>query len=143
MAIRKVPKWCRVCQDYVPNIADHIRQHNLGENSDARDRQQYIGSTIKKKEDYFVCVLHQKKVPCSSRKFDGSRCDSKIFGMIKKSFMMNCIKGMSINPAEYHYGRITEPYFPVSDDNNCWYGIPINMDDKTVVIKGVLIHLKF
>ncbi len=139
----RFPKWCRVCQDYVPNIADHIKQHSLGENSDARDRQQYRGSTIKKKEDYFICVLHQKKVPCSSRKFDGSRCNCEPFGMIKKSFMMNCIKGLSLNPAEYHLGKINEPYFPISTDNNCWQAIPINMDDRTVVIKGVLIHLKF
>jgi len=137
------PKWCRTCQDYVPNIADHIKQHSLGENSDARDRQQYRGSTIKRKEDYFICVLHQKKVPCSSRKFDGTRCDYNPFGMIRKSFMMNCIKGLALNSAEHHLGKIHPPYFPVSEEDNSWHGVLINMDDRTVVIKGVTIHLRF
>ncbi len=138
-----VPRWCKTCGDYVTNIKDHIKQHGLGENSDARNRNQYVGSTSKKNEDYFVCILHQKKVPCSARKFDGTRCDCKAFGMIKKSFMMDCIKGLSLNPSERHLGKIHVPYFPVSTESNSWYGLKINMENRTVVIKGVTIHLKF
>lgn len=137
------PKWCRVCEDYVPNIADHIRQHGIGENSDARNRKQYSGSGIQKKEDYFICILHQRKTPCPAKKFDGSKCDYRPLGIIKKSFMMNCLKGLSLNPAEYHLGRIHEPYFPVSTDDNCWFGKFVDMDTRTVVIKGMTIHLRF
>ena len=136
------PRWCKVCEDYVPNIADHIKQHSLGENSDARNRNQYIGSSDKKNEDYMICIIHQKKVPCKARKFDGSKCDYP-FGMIKKSFMMDCIKGYPLKSVDRHLGKIHPPYFPVSNENNCWYGVLINMDDRTVVIKGATIHLKF
>jgi len=146
MVVRRVPKWCRVCEDYVPNIADHIKQHGIGENSDAKNRKQYLGSTNEKKEDYFVCVLHQKKVPCSSRKFDGTKCDCAVFGMIRKSFMMECIRGLPINIAVREADPTFRhpPFFPVSSDvGNSWKGYLINMDDRTVVIKGVTIHLKF
>ncbi len=137
------PRWCKVCQDYVTDIGSHIKQHGIGENSDARDRKQYNGRTSEKKEDYFICVLHQRKTPCPARKFDGSKCDYNPLGMIRKSFMMNCLKGLPINSAEHHLGRINPPYFPVSDDNNCWYGIKVDMDTRTVVIKGMTIKLRF
>ena len=138
-------KYCGKCQQWIGDaeFGDHMKMENIGLNSDAMEHPQYTGTKREGTKDYMICVLHQKKVPCSSRKFDGTRCDYNPFGMIRKSFMMNCIKGLALNSAEYHLGKIHPPYFPVSEEDNSWHGVLINMDDRTVIIKGVTIHLRF
>lgn len=117
-------RWCRVCQDYVPNIRDHIKQHSIGQNSDAIERKQYTGFSSDKKEDYMVCLLHQKKVPCPIKD-----CHYKPFGMLKKSLLMSYIKNGEILWHD-RYGNQIPP-------------VPIDFETKTVILFGATIHLRF
>ena len=140
MVVMEKPRWCSTCQDYVVDITSHRKQHGVGS---YKDQKQYTGKSIDKRQDYMICVLHQRKVPCSARKFDGTKCDYEPLGMIRKSFMMNCIKGLSINPTEHNLGSVYPPFFPVSDASGSYRLLKIDVDSKTVIIKGMTIHLKF
>ena len=117
--------WCKYCQDYVPraNFGKHMKQHNQIMNTDAVEHPQYSGSVREGSDDYFICVLHQKKTPCPVK-----NCFCNPFGMIKKSYMLSSAR---------------EGFFPSTDRNT---GLivkhKINMETKTITIMGVMIRLR-
>ena len=144
-------RWCNYCKDYVSTrtFKDHMNQHELGMNSDAKDRKQYTGIVEKKSDDYMICVLHQKKCPCPVK-----NCNYRPFGMIRKSYMISCSKGIlglkEDKPDKeserifmnYPRPRVT-PFFPHTNINTGKTEmIPIDMDTKTVLIMGVPIFLR-
>lgn len=124
-------KYCRICQDYypAPTYPDHMKQHNVGMNSDAQNHKQYTGFIDRKdtKEDYMICVLHQKKTPCPVKD-----CNYHPFGMIRKSWMMSFLKTGYWQDTNEE-GRPTDTYT---------VQIPIDMNTRTVVLKGVPIKIK-
>lgn len=117
-------KWCKYCKDYYPreSFHDHMRQHNSEMNSDAIEHKQYFGSREKRQNDYMICVLHQKKVPCPVKD-----CHYQPFGMIRKSWMLECTR---------------QGYFPTSTVTGDQTYVRINEKEKTVVLMGATIHLK-
>lgn len=134
----KSQRWCKDCHDYVPSrtFKDHMNQYNIGRNSDAVDRKQYTGNLEKSSEDYMICVLHQKKIT------DGNcpikSCNFMPFGMIKKSYMMSCMKGIVAG-----VDHRVAPFFPHTDMNTGKHEmILIDMDTKTVTIMGVPIFIR-
>ena len=144
-------RWCNHCKDYVSSRTynDHMKQHELGMNSDAKDRVQYTGIAEKNLDDYMICVLHQKKCPCPVK-----NCDYEPFGMIRKSYMIRCSKGFLGDKEEkpdaessklfmnYPRPRVA-PFFPHTDINTGkTVMIPIDMETKTVNIMGVPIFLR-
>ena len=144
-------RWCDYCKDYVPSRSfnSHRNQHEFELNSDAKDRKQYTGSFQKNNEDYMICVLHQKKCPCPVK-----NCNYIPFGMIRKSYMIRCAKGILSHKDEkpnteleklflnYPSQRVA-PFFP---HTNMITGktemIPIDMSTKTVTIMGVSIFIR-
>ena len=144
-----IHRWCKYCEDYVPGrtFADHVNQHELGMNSDAKNRRQYTGNIDKKSDDYMICVLHQKKCPCPVKS-----CNYKPFGVIRKSYMIRCSKGILRDDKpdperekrymNYPMPRVS-PFFPHTDANTGeQLMIPIDMETKTVTIMGVPIFLR-
>lgn len=128
-------RWCTTCKDYVPSrtFNDHMNQHNIGMNSDAVDRKQYTGHLEKNQEDYLICVLHQKKVPCPVK-----NCKCIPFGIIRKSYLISCMKGI-VQGIDHR----VKPFFPHTDLNTGKHEmIPIDMETKTVTIMGVPIFIK-
>lgn len=135
---KQIHRWCRYCEDYVPARAfsDHKRQHEIGMNSDAIERKQYTGR-VEKSSDYFICVLHQKKTV--DGKCPVKSCRLVPFGVIRKSYMMRCMKGI-IDATGI---RKVAPFFPHNDVNTGnQLMIPIDMETRTVKIMGVPIFLK-
>ncbi|MCV0393697.1 MAG: hypothetical protein K5790_10485 [Nitrosopumilus sp.] len=122
-------KYCRNCQDYYPVdvYPQHMKQHEVGLNSDAMEHKQYTGNTGRSKsgsDDYMICVLHQKKL---SGGCPVKGCNLKPFGAIRKSWMIeNARKGV----------------FHTSDLKGNQILVPINMESKTVILFGATIHLK-
>lgn len=143
--------YCRFCKDYYQKSSynDHMNQHKSEQNIDAVEHKQYTGNVSdKNKDDYMICVLHQKKVPCGVKD-----CKYQPFGMIRKSWMMKCAKGIIgaddshlTEEEKKHYLnsgiRHVEPFFPFSDSNSKQVMIPIDMKTKTVVLLGCTIHLR-
>jgi len=134
-------KWCIFCKEYFDRtrFGEHKKMHDRERNTDAVNQNQYTGqfkkNSGKDKDDYMICVLHQKKVPCPVK-----NCHYKPFGMIRKSYMIRCAKGI------YDLSDTTkrcDPYFPSTDnltgENSL---LPIDMKTKTVTIMGVPIRLK-
>lgn len=142
-------RWCKDCQDYIPklNFNEHQKQHNIG--NPLIEHKQYT-RTSERKEDYMICLLHQKKAPCS--------CNGKPFGYIRKSVMMQGVKGIvkewfNIEKEDhsnftndiieektmsgYRYFIKIAPHLPYGNRQ-----IPIDMETKTVVIMGATIHLR-
>ena len=137
-------RWCKHCCDYRPknSYVQHMAQHNIG--NPAIDHTQFRGVFDQKTENYFICVLHQKKTPCKARKYDGSKCDYP-FGIISKKFMLDCIRGKPLVPStETDPNFRYPPFFPVSDERTkAWSMIPIDVESRTVIINKATIHLKF
>jgi hypothetical protein len=115
-------KYCPNCQDYYPQpiYPDHMKQHNVGVNSDSTDKHNTHFSK-KINEDYMICILHQKKTPCPVK-----GCGCKPFGMMKKSILLKYVKeGVFISSDMY--GKRVEAKIDHT---------------RTVVLMGVPIHLK-
>ena len=132
-------RYCKICKDYFSAgiFPSHMKQHNMTMNSDAVEHTQYTGVLEKKSEDYMICVLHQKKI--TNGKCQIKNCNFIPFGLIRKSYMMNCIKGIIKNK---DYQRVA-PFFPHTDINTGKdMMIPIDMETKTVTIMGVPIFLR-
>ena len=117
-------RWCSACKDYVSSrtFKDHMNQHNIGMNSDAVDRKQYTGFIEKGSDNYMICVLHQKKVPCPVK-----NCKYVPFGMIRKSRLKEFIKS-GVWKSTDMYGKMLD--------------VPIDQDTRTVTIMGVPIFIK-
>jgi len=117
-------KYCGKCQQWIGDneFSDHMKQENIGLNSDATEHKQYIGSSKSKGEDYMICVLHQKKTPCPVK-----GCRYRPFGMIKKSLMMAYFrKGVWYWQDRYGNAEIVD----------------IDTEKRTVVLFGVTIHIR-
>lgn len=138
--------WCYHCQRYFDRetFGDHKKLHDRERNIDATTRIQYTGQHKKgffkgktDEDDYLICILHQKKVPCPV-----VGCHYKPFGMIRKSYMMKCAKGILLEWIEEKVTKQkkTFPFFPHESGENGI--IPIDMQNKTVTIMGVPIRLK-
>lgn len=114
-------RYCKHCQDYIQysSFQSHMKQHTIGDPSIVH--QQYSGF-VKDETDYFICVLHQKKTPCPVKS-----CNGKPFGVIRKSLMMHYIK---------------KGIFPDMCSNDQVF-VKINQEDKTVILAGATIHLRF
>lgn len=115
-------RYCKDCQDYKPRdgYTQHMAQHNIG--NPAIEHKQYTGQLEKSNEDYMICVLHQKKAPCPIK-----TCKYVPFGMIRKSRLMEFIKnGVWIGSDVY--GKSLE--------------IPIDVENRTVILYGATIFLK-
>ncbi len=136
--------WCYKCKRYFAKqgFGDHIANHKRESNVDATNQTQYTGRFPKtghgkdddKGGDYMICVLHQKKVPCPV-----IGCHYLPFGIIRKSYMMKCAKGII---REWKEGREefkikTVPFFPQENQM-----VPIDMKTRTVTLMGVPIRLK-
>jgi len=135
----KPQKWCNYCKKYFDRATfdAHRKLHERERNIDAKSHIQYTGLQKKGKteiDDYMICVLHQKKVPCSVK-----GCNYMPFGKIRKSYMMKCARGIYLEWMEGKdtIRKKTFPFFP--DDNEM---IPIDMKTRTVIIKGASIRLK-
>lgn len=117
-------RWCKHCKDYVSSrtFVDHINQHNNGLNSDAIDRKQYTGYIEKGSDNYMICILHQKKVPCPVK-----NCKCIPFGMIRKSRLKEFIKS-GIWKHTDTFGKMVD--------------VPIDSDTRTVTLMGVPIFIK-
>ena len=129
-------RWCRYCKDYFPIqiFFRHKEQHEHEMNTDAVQHKQYAGIGETEKEDYFICVLHQRKTPCPIKD-----CECVPFGMIKKSYLLRCAKGIyDLSDTS----KRCEPFFPEHDEETGRNMIPIDMETKTVIIKGVTIKLR-
>ena len=116
-------KYCPKCQDWYPSeiYGDHMKQHNVGINSDSNDNNNRHFSE-KKNDDYMVCVLHQKKTPCPVR-----GCKLMPFGCIKKNLMMEYFKR-----GFWHWSdRYGKPML-----------VPIDTETKIVVLYGVPIRIR-
>jgi len=120
-------------------------------NTDAMVYNQYQGKKSENQDkDYMICVLHQKKVPCPV-----VGCHYLPFGMMRKSYMQKCAKGIirewketgdesdSLNNIVKEKTRngiicrlMTYPFFHFNDEL-----VPIDMTTKTVTIMGVPIKL--
>ena len=134
-----IHRWCKYCNDYVPGktFADHKRQHEIGMNSDAVERKQYTGVSRKISDDYMICVLHQKKL--TDGKCPVKTCRLVPFGIIRKSYMIRCMKGI-IDATDI---KKAEPFFPHTNMNTGeQLMIPIDMESKTIKIMGVTIFLR-
>lgn len=130
----------------------HNKQHQHEMNTDTMVYSQYQGKKSESEDkDYMICVLHQKKVPCPV-----IGCHYLPFGMMRKSYMQKCAKGIIREwkeiDGESHYlnnivkektrnGTIcrvmTYPFFH-------FHGklVPIDMRTRTVTLMGVPIKLK-
>ena len=117
-------RYCIHCQDWYPPevFPDHMKQHNVGLNSDAMEHTQYTGSGSGTKTDYMICTLHQKKCPCPVK-----GCKYFPFGMIKKGLMMQ-------------YFRDGWWLWHDRFGNDDW--VKIDTDTKIVVLFGVPIKLR-
>lgn len=132
-------RWCKYCEDYVPgkSFPDHKRQHEIGMNSDAVNRKQYTGTSKRIVDDYMICVLHQKKI--TNGKCPIKNCVFVPFGMIKKSYMIRCMKGI-VDATDIVK---TKPFFPHIDINTGkQLMIPIDMTTRTIKIMGVTIFIR-
>lgn len=120
-------KYCPECQDWysAEHYPSHMAQHNIGKASYDLNVKQYTGNPSVKGEDYAVCVLHQKKCPCPV-----SGCNYKPFGWIRKSLMMKyCKQGF------WETGLFTK-------GSSQPINIPIDVENRIVVIYGVPIHIR-
>lgn len=139
-------RWCSNCQDYIGKLHynEHMKQHSIG-NPNVEHKQ--FSGQVKDESDYMICILHQKKVPCPVK-----HCKYQPFGMIRKSVMIKCAKGIigdpkKINdPPEPGYmnnpNRKVAPYFPHCDFEGNQVMIPIDMKTRTVILNGATIHLR-
>ncbi len=136
--------WCYKCKKYFAKqgFGDHIANHKRESNVDATVQTQYTGRFPKtghgkdddKGGDYMICVLHQKKLPCPV-----VGCHYLPFGIIRKSYMMRCAKGIIRKYKEdgIDHEMKTFPFFPDSLGM-----IPLDMTKRTVTLLGVPIRLK-
>lgn len=138
----KLKSWCRYCKRYFDRegFGDHKKLHERERNIDAKSHVQYTGLQKKGKteiDDYMICVLHQHKVPCPAK-----GCHLEPFGVIRKSYMLKCAKGIVREWVEdgEEFKIKSEPFFPHDTGKNGM--IPIDMKTRTVTIMGVPIRLK-
>ncbi len=117
-------KYCGRCQQWIGDaeFPDHMKMENVGLNSDAIEHKQYTGNVESVKNDYMICVLHQKKCPCPIKK-----CKYTPFGMIRKSLMMLYFRD---GWWKWHHGFGNDKY------------VRIDIDTKIVVLFGVPIKLR-
>lgn len=147
-------RWCYHCKMYLQSdtFQMHKKQHQHEMNTDIMVHNQYQGRKSESEDkDYMICVLHQKKVPCPV-----TGCHYIPFGMMRKSYMLKCAKGIirewNETGDESHYmnnivkektrnGTIcrmmTYPFFPFNGKL-----VPIDSRTRTVTIMGVPIKLK-
>ena len=138
----KPQRWCNYCKRYFISATfdNHKKLHDRERNIDAKSHVQYTGIQRKGRvefDDYMICVLHQHKVPCPVK-----GCHYEPFGVIRKSYMMKCARGIV---GEWMEGKDTIrkktfPFFPHGSGKDGM--IPIDMKTRTVVIMGVPIRLK-
>jgi len=130
-------RWCYYCKQYIGSniFYEHIDYHKRLMNTDAIQREQYTGfREERKQEDYLICVLHQNKVPCPIK-----NCHCTPFGMIRKSYMLRCAKGIyDVKDTS----KRCNPFFPEYNPETGKNMIPIDTETKTVIIMGVPIKLK-
>ena len=137
-------KWCFHCKMHVSKdtFQKHRKQHQHEMNTDSVSYSQYQGKPEDEKKDYMICVLHQRKVPCSI-----IGCKYQPFGMIRKSYLLRCFKGIlqewKDENGEKHTTK-THPFFPFTNPETGKQSlIPIDIDKRTVTLMGVPIKLKF
>jgi len=145
-------RWCYHCKMYVTSdtLQMHKKQHQHEMNTDIMVHDQYQGRKSEKDQDYMICVLHQKKVPCPV-----IGCHYLPFGMIRKSYMEKCAKGIIkewkhtgeesvLNNIVMERTRngtmcriMTHPFFPFGEKL-----VPIDSRTRTVTLMGVPIKLR-
>jgi hypothetical protein len=117
-----------------------MEMHNRESNTDSVNRDQYHArKTEKDMDNYLICVLHQNKVPCSVK-----GCHYIPFGMIRKSYLIDCSKGILRKWVENGEAKEVKifPFFPDHSEQAEKIIVPIDMTTRTVTIKGVPIRLK-
>ena len=117
-------KYCGRCQQWIGDaeFSDHMKMENVGLNSDAIEHKQYTGNVESVKNDYMICVLHQKKCPCPIKK-----CKYSPFGMIKKSRLM---------------GFVNSGWYRWHDGYGNDKQVRIDPETRIVILFGVPIHIR-